>query len=281
MTHEPSPLVDIFVQYVIEEIGDIRIDSQITLRTFIDSFFKNMISYEQACGYLKHLINSYSSLEKIKAILSVPDEPLPPSTESQEKKTHRWTSAEDLRLLAAVHRFGLTNWAQVAKFIGNSRTRSQAAQRWFRGLDPKISKEHWSSQEEEKLISLVSSIGSKGWTYISQQMGNRSDVQCRYHYMQMKKDAPFLVSNNHHVPARVSTSMSTGSIPVYNQGITIPPNEAMITPKSNRPIKVNSKPSIPRPKIAPGSPVPLPNRPARPKKKNPADIFKAFRSISP
>jgi hypothetical protein len=42
--------------------------------------------------------------------------------------------------------------------------------------------------EELYLAQLVHSFGEKSWTQIAAKMGNRSDVQCRYHYKQMQKD---------------------------------------------------------------------------------------------
>ena len=44
--------------------------------------------------------------------------------------------------------------------------------------------------EDVKLIQLVRQYGDKSWTKISNAMGNRSDVQCRYHYIQLTKDMP-------------------------------------------------------------------------------------------
>jgi hypothetical protein len=39
----------------------------------------------------------------------------------------------------------------------------------------------WSSLEDAKLLALVEKVGKK-WTLISQNMGNRSDSQCRERY---------------------------------------------------------------------------------------------------
>jgi hypothetical protein len=39
-----------------------------------------------------------------------------------------------------------------------------------------------------RLMQLVHMYGDKAWTKISGSMGNRSDVQCRYHYHQLAKD---------------------------------------------------------------------------------------------
>jgi hypothetical protein len=101
-----------------------------------------------------------------------------------------WTSGEDCRLLCGIYRFGLNSWAQVAKFVGSSRTRAQCAQRWSRGLDPRICKRSWDPGDDRKLMRLVSEFGECSWMKVSSLMGNRSDVQCRYRYCQLRKEPP-------------------------------------------------------------------------------------------
>ncbi|KAK8892710.1 hypothetical protein M9Y10_029950 [Tritrichomonas musculus] len=105
------------------------------------------------------------------------------------KKSRQWTPEEDQRLIEAINTKGSDNWSQIAKIVGNGRTQAQCSQRWHRVLDPKISKGNWSKEEEEKLISLVESVGTKAWTKIASKMGNRSDVQCRFRYNFLLKKA--------------------------------------------------------------------------------------------
>ena len=135
--------------------------------------------------------------------------------ETQRRKTRTWSSFEDQRLIAAVSRFGLDNWSHVASFVGNGRTRAQCAQRWNRGLDPRISRDHWSPEEEQKLLILIENKNGKGWTHIANEMGNRSDVQCRYHYLQMKKEGKIPPSLTDATPPNSATE-------TFNQGISIP-----------------------------------------------------------
>jgi hypothetical protein len=45
----------------------------------------------------------------------------------------------------------------------------------------------WTYEEERRLLELVGAHGPRSWTRISAELGNRSDVQCRYHYLQMVK----------------------------------------------------------------------------------------------
>lgn len=151
---------------------------------------------EPVAELLERHFGTTQPLKKIEAILQAPDTPppvprteiVPESVNSLRKKTRPWSTNEDVRLLAGIHRFGVDNWVSVAKFVGNGRSRAQCSQRWVRGLDPRISKDQWSVADEEKLLSLIKANGTKGWTAIAAAMGNRSDVQCRYHYMQMQRD---------------------------------------------------------------------------------------------
>ncbi|OHT01702.1 hypothetical protein TRFO_31404 [Tritrichomonas foetus] len=110
------------------------------------------------------------------------------SPKNKRKKCKIWSKIEDERLLAAILKYGLDNWSMISRFIGNNRTRSQCCQRWTRGLDPRISKNQWTYAEDKLLMSLVESHGQKTWTQIAAALGNRSDVQCRYHYQQLLKE---------------------------------------------------------------------------------------------
>ena len=103
------------------------------------------------------------------------------------KKTRPWSEYEDMRLIAGILRYGLESWGTIANFVGNSRTKAQCCQRWTRGLDPRISKVSWTKEEDEKLMCMISKWGSKKWTKIASEMGNRSDVQCRYRFKQLQR----------------------------------------------------------------------------------------------
>jgi hypothetical protein len=84
----------------------------------------------------------------------------------------------------------------VSAFVGGGRSRAQCSQRWVRGLDPRISKGQWSAQQEERLVEIVRTRGSHMWSQIAAELGNRSDVQCRYHFFQMYREGrlPFDVA---------------------------------------------------------------------------------------
>lgn len=194
-----SPLLEIAMVSVNEVCDNIDINLNLKIRTHFTDFINGKINHHQMCSFLYSSIRSVQPLEKIEMILSIPDEPIPNPNVSENlelsssrKKTRTWTQFEDLRLIAAIHRHGHENWAIIAKYVGNGRTRAQCSQRWHRVLDPRISKDQWTQKDDEKLLKLITTNGLKGWTRIAQAMGNRSDVQCRYHYYQLKKEFGFL-----------------------------------------------------------------------------------------
>lgn len=143
---------------------------------FVSTFCESTTGTSEPIKRLKKIIDSCT-----RSASSTPKNPLP------GKKTRPWTQVEDNRLLAGILKFGEDNWAQISKFVGNGRTRPQCAQRFFRALDPKISKETWSDEEDKRLLELIKEYGEKKWTQIGDILGNRTDVQCRYRYKQLQR----------------------------------------------------------------------------------------------
>lgn len=159
-----------------------------TLRKFIFQ----QIKFTEACESTQVLIHSIEPVEQIKEVLEVSETPLPACPEETHqsgqpfrRKTRTWTNGEDTRLIAGVLRYGTDNWQLVSRFLGGGRNRAQCSQRWSRCISPKISKKPWSPFEDQKLRDLVSVYGKKCWMNIARMMGNRSDVQVRYRWIQL------------------------------------------------------------------------------------------------
>lgn len=148
-------------------------------------------TYEAALTEVHTISGDIVPVERMKAIIDISDDPLTPRSPQNVSAASRpggqqWTLPEDRRLLAAVIRFGLSDWIRVAQFVGGGRTRSQCSQRWTRSLDPAISREKWSKEDEMKLIELVESLPLPSWETIAEQIGNRTGPQCRYRYGQLR-----------------------------------------------------------------------------------------------
>ena len=107
-----------------------------------------------------------------------------------------WSTEEDERLIAGIFHFGLSDWQKVSSFVGKGRTRSQCGQRWLRCLDPNVNKDKWTPEEDEKLKKLVEVYGSRSWARIAKELGNRTDVQCRYRFVRCNKEMKTFPTNN-------------------------------------------------------------------------------------
>ena len=193
----PGPLLEVamsYVKYACPHFDDENGKQQI--REAFDRFIYGGTGRDVISDFLEAFIGNTEPLERIETILNIPDQssPLrvpvftPVSFQNLRKKTRPWTVDEDNRLLAGIHRFGLDDWSTISRFVGGGRSRAQCSQRWTRGLDPRISKDSWSPEEESKLLTIIRESERKCWTSISMNMGNRSDVQCRYHFLQMKRE---------------------------------------------------------------------------------------------
>ncbi|KAM6924409.1 v-myb avian myeloblastosis viral oncogene homolog-like 2a [Xenentodon cancila] len=88
-----------------------------------------------------------------------------------------WTLEEDENLKILVSNFGKKDWRTIASFLPG-RTELQCMLRWKSNLDPNLIKGHWSKEEDEKILELVSKHG-KNWAFIAKQLKGRLGKQCR------------------------------------------------------------------------------------------------------
>ena len=81
----------------------------------------------------------------------------------------RWKEEEDSTLVQVITEVekheGRLNWHSICHRVPG-RTAKQCRERWHSQLDPSISREPWSSQEEKVLIQLHHEMGNK-WTEIA------------------------------------------------------------------------------------------------------------------
>lgn len=189
-----SPLVDVALSFIADDQPDALPNHfEVFIRAVVSCFVAGGMGIDECKVRLSPLLNSMRPLDRVDAILHCSRQPLPSNPGEAcfdfegKRRPNTWSETEDNRLLCAIHRFGMRSWPVIASFVGNNRTRSQCAQRWRRGLDPRLSKNEWTAADDMHLIGLVENYGQEGWTYISQHMGNRSDVQCRYRYLQLKR----------------------------------------------------------------------------------------------
>lgn len=193
-----SPLIDIIMNYAADTAGfALNSEKDQTIREIFQKYINHLIDENELMSQSINICNSSAPAEKLAAIVMTEKEkPLePPPIHNKlaiqsRRQTRSWSTNEDNRLLMAIHKYGNDNWNKIALYVGNGRSRSQCSQRWIRVLDPKISKNHWTEEEEAMLIDLVKKFGNKNWMKISVCMGNRSDVQCRYRYKHLLQKQP-------------------------------------------------------------------------------------------
>ena len=190
------PLTAVGMSMVREISTNLSATTMNYLETVLCSFIHGRISQKDASSIFNQMIGSPSPITRIAQVLSVPQTPLSEHVSSDHdampsgKKIRPWTAIEDMRLLAGINKHGLEAWGTVAQFVGNSRTKAQCAQRWSRGLDPRIAKAHWSREEDQMLMLSVEKHGVKCWTLVARDIPSRSDVQCRYRYNQLTSLVP-------------------------------------------------------------------------------------------
>ena len=213
-----SPLVDVAMSYVLEAFSDLKPYDLALLRASFDGYINHLTPKTEVSALLLKYLDNVAPLEKLDEILACAEEPAPevpelPTNVGEDgskirRKTRSWNAQEDQRLLFAVHKHGLENWTLVAQFVGGGRTRSMCSQRWIRVLDPRISKSQWTPEEEQKLVKLVSVYGEKSWMRVATELGNRSDVQCRYRYMQLQKGMTAEKPEPQFIPERIQVVQS-------------------------------------------------------------------------
>ena len=91
-----------------------------------------------------------------------------------------WTPAQDEALRAAVELHDGKNWKAIAEAIPG-RTHVQCLQRWKKVLQPGLVKGHWTDDEDELLMSLVTrpGMGVNSWVAIAAHIPGRTAKQCR------------------------------------------------------------------------------------------------------
>ena len=204
---DESPLFAIARQSLKEETSRLKLTRSVedfeAKAKQIDKMIKNETSYENLLLKFQNDKAAISTLDYIHSILKVKSRPIQKSKAKRYSingrlQARNWSKNEDNRLIAAIHKYGLTNvnWQKVANFVGNNRTPSQSSQRWYRSLDPKIDRSPWTEQENKLLFQLVEIHGDKAWKIVAEKMGTRSDVQCRYHYNHIKDNGSGFTSSD-------------------------------------------------------------------------------------
>lgn len=91
-----------------------------------------------------------------------------------------WTKEEDIALLEAAEKNNYKCWKKIADHLPG-RSAIQCSAR-FKRIKPGIIKGAWTKEEDDKLLELVSQLGTN-WALISNYMGSRSGKQVRDRFL--------------------------------------------------------------------------------------------------
>jgi hypothetical protein len=80
---------------------------------------------------------------------------------------------EDKQVRDYVREFGPTNWPKLAEIL-KVRSPKQCRERWYNHLDPNLSKEPWTRDEDLTILKYYTELGPK-WSKISEHLTHRSD----------------------------------------------------------------------------------------------------------
>jgi len=105
----------------------------------------------------------------------------------------KWTQEEDEFIIETVKLAG-TNWALIAKKYPH-RNGKQIRDRYLNYLDPNVSKENFSKEEDTKLIKLFKIHGSK-WSFIAKQMQGRTGDMLKNRFYSFLQNQVFLNTAN-------------------------------------------------------------------------------------
>ncbi|XP_059284464.1 transcription factor MYB35 [Lycium ferocissimum] len=98
----------------------------------------------------------------------------PPCCDKANVKRGPWTPEEDAKILAYVATHGIGNWTLVPQKAGLNRCGKSCRLRWTNYLRPDLKHDNFTPQEEECILELHKTIGSR-WSLISKQLPGRTD----------------------------------------------------------------------------------------------------------
>ncbi|GAQ79972.1 MYB-like DNA-binding protein [Klebsormidium nitens] len=91
-----------------------------------------------------------------------------------------WTPEEDRKLREHVGAHGTQGWSRFANTLAD-RSGKQCRNRWYHVLDPELSREEWTEEEEQILVDLHRRIG-KRWALLARQIKGRSETAVKNHW---------------------------------------------------------------------------------------------------
>lgn len=102
-------------------------------------------------------------------------------------KKERFTRREDLKLKQLVAKYSTDNWKIIAEHL-KPRTPRQCRERWTNYINPSLSHEPWTADEDDILTKLHYDLGNH-WKELQRYLPKRSknNIKARWHYLENLK----------------------------------------------------------------------------------------------